>query len=254
MEYLLLVFLMFLRFAGLMMIFPLFIMARIPVKVRMAMALMIGVVLAGYIPTGPNWRAVGMAEMVSIVFFELCSGVLMGLVCRMVFYALEIAGLRISTDSGLFITMNFSGMEGIPQQAPSIILFLLASIMMVAMELHYFIIEAVQASYQFLPIGGGQFHGGIINHLGGLIGKVFLMGVMIAAPVMTIGFMVNFIMSLMGRAVAKISVFSESFAIRLICGIGVFGATIAVMAEYIANFIRTIPNSLVITARIFAGN
>ena len=80
------------------------------------------------------------------------------------------------------------------------------------------------------------------------------MGVMIAAPVMTIGFMVNFIMSLMGRAVAKISVFSESFAIRLICGIGVFGATIAVMAEYIANFIRTIPNSLVITARIFAGN
>ena len=237
-----------------MLIFPLFIMARIPVKVRMAMALMIGVVLAGYIPTDLNWRAVGMGEMASIVFFELCSGVLMGLVCRMVFYALEIAGLRISTDSGLFITMNFSGMEGIPQQAPSIILFLLASIMMVAMELHYFIIEAVQASYQFLPIGGGQFHRGIINHLGELIGKVFLMGVMIAAPVMTIGFMINFIMSLLGRAVAKISVFSESFSIRLICGIGVFGATIAVMAEYIANFIRTIPNSLVITARIFAGN
>jgi len=80
------------------------------------------------------------------------------------------------------------------------------------------------------------------------------MGVMIAAPVMTIGFMVNVIMSLMGRAVSKISVFSESFSIRLICGIGVFGATIAVMAEYIANFIRTIPDSLVITARIFAGN
>ena len=176
-----------------MLIFPLFIMARIPIKVRLAFALMIGVVLAGYIPTGPNWRAVGMAEMASIVFFELSSGVLMGLVCRMVFYALEIAGLRISTDSGLFFTMNFSGMEGIPQQAPSIILFLLASIMMVAMELHYFIIEAVQASYQFLQIGGGQFHGGIINHLGGLIGKVFLMGVMIAAPVMPIGFMINFI-------------------------------------------------------------
>ncbi|MBC8244410.1 MAG: flagellar biosynthetic protein FliR [Verrucomicrobia bacterium] len=245
---------MFLRFGGLMLIFPLFIMARIPVKVRMAMALMIGVVLAGYIPTELNWRAVGMGEMASIVFFELCSGVLMGLVCRMVFYALEIAGLRISTDSGLFITMNFSGMEGIPQQAPSIILFLLASIMMVAMELHYFIIEAVQTSYQFLPIGGGQFHGGIINHLGDLIGKVFLMGVMIAAPVMTIGFMINFIMSLLGRAVTRISVFSESFSIRLICGIGVFGATIAVMAEYIANFIRTIPNSLVITARIFAGH
>jgi len=245
---------MFLRFGGLMLVFPLFVMARIPVKVRMALALMIGIMLAGYVPSGPNWRAVGMSEMASIVFFELCSGVMMGLVCRMVYYALEIAGLRISTDSGLFITMNFSGMEGIPQQAPSIILFLLASIMMVAMELHYFIIEAAQASYQFLPIGGGQFHGGIINHFGGLIGKVFLMGVMISAPVMTIGFMVNVIMSLMGRAVAKINVFSESFSIRLICGIGVFGATIAVMAEYIANFIRTIPNSLLITARIFAGN
>ena len=178
----------------------------------------------------------------------------MGLVCRMVFYALEIAGLRISTDSGLFITMNFAGMEGIPQQAPSIILFLLASIMIVAMNVHYFIIEAVQASYQLLPIGGGEFHGGLINHLGTLIGKVFLTGVMISSPVMAAGFLVNFIMALMGRAVSKINVFAESFSIRLICGIGIFGATIAVMAEYIAGFIRSIPNTLLITARIFAGN
>lgn len=229
-------------------------MARIPVKLRLALALLIGVVLAGNISTEPDWRALGMGDMAGIVFFELCAGVLMGLVCRMVFYALEIAGLRISTDSGLFITMNFAGMEGIPQQAPSIILFLLASIMIVAMNVHYFIIEAVQASYQLLPIGGGAFHGGLINHLGTLIGKVFLTGVMISSPVMAAGFLVNFIMALMGRAVSKINVFAESFSIRLICGIGVFGATIALMAEYIAGYIRSIPNNLLITARIFAGN
>ena len=103
----------------------------------------------------PDWRSMGMGDMLGIVFFEMCAGVLMGLVCRMVYYALEIAGLRISTDSGLFVTLNFAGIEGIPQQAPSIILFLLASIMMVGMDLHYFIIKAVQASYQLLPIGGG---------------------------------------------------------------------------------------------------
>ena len=102
---------MFLRFGGLLMIFPLFVMARIPVKVRLALALLIGVVLAGNISAEPDWRALGMGDMAGIVFFELCAGVLMGLVCRMVFYALEIAGLRISTDSGLFITMNFAGMD-----------------------------------------------------------------------------------------------------------------------------------------------
>ncbi len=237
-----------------MLVFPLFVMARIPVKVRLAFALVVGVVLAGNLSTEPNWREIGIGEMAGIVFFEICTGILMGLVSRMIFYALEIAGLRISSDSGLFITMNFSGMEGVPQQAPSIILFLLASVVMVAMEFHYFVIEAVQASYQLLPIGGGQFHGGLINHFGGLIGKIFLISVMISAPVMGVGFLVNFVMSLMGRAVSKINVFSESFSIRLICGIGIFGATIAVMAEYIVNYIRTIPNTLMLTARIFAGN
>ena len=253
MEYFLLVFLMFLRFGGLFVIFPLFIMARIPVKLRVALALMIGVVMAGNITVTPDWRAMGMGDMARIVFFELTTGILLGLVCRMVFYALEIAGLRISTDSGLFITMNFSGMEGIPQQAPSIVLFLLGSILMVAMDIHYFIIESVQLGYRFLPIGGGVFHGGLINHIGELIGKVFLMGILISAPVMATGFLVNFIMALMGRAVSRINVFAESFSIRLICGIGIFGATIAVTAEYIANFIRTIPNALIYTARIFAG-
>ena len=237
-----------------MLVFPLFVMARIPVKVRLAFALVVGVVLAGNLSTEPNWREIGIGEMAGIVFFEICTGILMGLVSRMIFYALEIAGLRISSDSGLFITMNFSGMEGVPQQAPSIILFLLTSVVMVAMEFHYFVIEAVQASYQLLPIGGGQFHGGLINHFGGLIGKIFLISVMISAPVMGVGFLVNFVMSLMGRAVSRINVFSESFSIRLICGIGIFGATIAVMAEYIVNYIRTIPNTLMLTARIFAGN
>jgi flagellar biosynthetic protein FliR len=254
MEYFLLVFMMFLRFAGLFLIYPLFVMARIPMKVRVALALMVGAMLAGNLTVVPDWRSLGMGDMLGIVFFEMCTGVLMGLVCRMVYYALEIAGLRISTDSGLFVTLNFAGIEGAPQQAPSIILFLLASIMAVGLDLHYFIIEAVQSSYQLLPIGGGQFHGGLINHLGNLIGKVFLMGILISAPVMAVGFLVNFIMGLMGRAVSRINVFTESFSIRLLCGIGVFGATIAVMSEYIANFIRTIPNSLVITARIFAGS
>ena len=83
---------MFLRFGGLLLIFPLFVMARIPVKVRMALALLIAVVLAGNISAEPDWRALGMGDMAGIVFFELCAGVLMGLVCRMVFYALEISG------------------------------------------------------------------------------------------------------------------------------------------------------------------
>jgi len=78
--------------------------------------------------------------------------------------------------------------------------------------------------------------------------------VMISSPVMAVGFLVNFVMSLMGRAVSKINIFTESFSIRLICGIGIFGATIALMAEYIVIYIRTIPNTLVLTARIFAGN
>ena len=201
-EYFLLVFMMFLRAGGLLLIYPLFVMARIPIKVRLALALMIGAVLAGNLSVAPDWRSMGMGDILGIVFFEMCAGVLMGLVCRMVYYALEITGLRISTDSGLFVTFEFRRDRGY-QQAPSIILFLLASIMMVGMDLHYFIIEAVQASYQLLPIGGGQFHGGLINQLGSMIGNVFVMGILISAPVMAIGFLVNFIMALMGRAVAR---------------------------------------------------
>ena len=84
---------MFLRFGGLLLIYPLFVMARIPIKLRLALALMIGAVLAGNLSVAPDWRSMGMADMLGIVFFEMCAGVLMGLVCRMVYYALEIDGL-----------------------------------------------------------------------------------------------------------------------------------------------------------------
>ena len=112
----------------------------------------------------------------------------------------------------------------------------------------------VRNSYLLLPVGGGQISEGVIAHFSSLISNIFLLGVLIASPVMVMGFLINFIMAMMGRAVQKISIFAESFSIRLICGITVFGATIALMAEHIANYLRRLPNELVITARIFAGN
>ena len=69
MEYFLLVFMMFLRFGGLLLIYPLFVMARIPIKVRLALALMIGAVLAGESIGGPRLALNGNGGHVGYRFF-----------------------------------------------------------------------------------------------------------------------------------------------------------------------------------------
>jgi flagellar biosynthesis protein FliR len=49
------------------------------------------------------------------------------------------------------------------------------------------------------------------------------------------------------------NVFSESFALRIVSGLLVFGATLSVLAQHIENYLRRIPDDVVRIAEYLAG-
>jgi len=79
-----------------------------------------------------------------------------------------------------------------------------------------------------------------------------VVGLQMAAPVMAVSFILALIFSVLGRAVPQMNVFSESFAIRLFAGLTVFGASMPLMAQHIANYLGRLPEDMLRVAALLA--
>ena len=71
-----------------------------------------------------------------------------------------------------------------------------------------------------------------------------------AAPLIAVSFIIMFVFSVLGRAVPQMNVFSESFGVRVLCGMAVFGGALQIMAQHLINYLHRLPEDMVRVAQL----
>jgi flagellar biosynthesis protein FliR len=104
-----------------------------------------------------------------------------------------------------------------------------------------------------LPVGGAHLSAALCTDLVGRVGQLFVIGLLIAAPVVAVSFLVNVVFSILGRAVPQINIFIESFAFRILTGLAVFGLTLHLMSQHIVNYLRRLPEDLMRVAQMLGA-
>ena len=74
------------------------------------------------------------------------------------------------------------------------------------------------------------------------------------APIIAVSFVINLVFSFLGRAVPQMNVFSESFAVRIIAGLSVFGLSLQLMAQHMLNYLRRLPDDILRVAQLLSGS
>jgi type III secretory pathway component EscT len=72
-------------------------------------------------------------------------------------------------------------------------------------------------------------------------GKIFLLAIQIAAPLMAISFLVNICFSVLGRAAPSLNVFVLSFPVQIFAGLTVFAMTLGLTLQYILRDMQQLP-------------
>ena len=243
--------LVFLRASALLSIFPVFSATNFPVQIRIALGALLSFLVAPLVPVVSLaqfdfWAVSGLMAM------EVGFGLLLGFVSRMLFYALEIAGGLIATEMGLMVPAGINPLSTSPTSEIGTILQYMAAMLFLSLNLHHGLLLAFQKSYQFLPIGGGHLHESLLLDVLGRTSHLFLFAVQMAAPALAVAFIVTLVFAVLGRAVPQMNVFSESFSVKLLSGMMVFGLTCHLMAQHIANFLHRLPED-VLRVALLAG-
>ena len=182
--------------------------------------------------------------LVGLMAAEIGIGLTIGFVSRMVFFVLEIAGGLISSEIGLSIPPGLNPLTEAPLSMPSSILYYLAAMLWLTLDMHHWMLIAFQKTYTYLPIGGVHISQAFINDLVGQTGGIFVVALELAAPLLAVAFIISLVFSVMGRAVPQMNVFAESFAVRPLVGLSVFGMGLNLMAEHIMNYLHHLPEDM----------
>src|ERR1041385_759991 len=244
--------LVFLRVSALLAVFPLFSMQNVPVPARLALGALLSFFIAPGLPPLPGAHPT-FAGLVLLMFMEVGAGLLLGFVSRILFYILEFTGNLIASEMGMNWGAALNPFSGGRSEAPGLILFYLGALIFLTLDLHHWMLLAVQRSYQMLPIGGARLGPALFTDIVGRTNQLFLVGLLMAAPIIAVTFLINLVFSVIGRAVPQMNVFVESFSFRALAGLAVFGLTVNLIAQHAVNYLRRLPEDLVRVAQLLGG-
>src|SRR5579872_1256506 len=129
-------FLVFMRMGAFLLALPFFSAVNFPATLRVALAALAAMLLAPQLPP----FAISHLDLLSLfglIAREIAIGLLFGFFARMVFFAADIGGMIISNELGLSMGSILDPTTGQSEQVPGLILFLLATVTMLSLDLHH---------------------------------------------------------------------------------------------------------------------
>ena len=166
---------------------PLFAGKMIPVKIRTAFGLILSLIINPLVPAKLE-IADHFAGAIILSINEICIGLLLAMVVRMVFFAVELAGHLISYEIGLMASNSVNPLLGSSDSTITTLLYYFSLLIFFVQGIHYDVLKAFVMSFEILPIGSFFLTVNPTLEFVEEVKQVFILGTLIAAPFIALNF------------------------------------------------------------------
>jgi flagellar biosynthetic protein FliR len=206
------------RIGTTLMVAPGFSSARVPARVRLYVAFSLALAMAPAVLGENTIKPGGSGMLVTLVFAECLVGMVIGLVCRFYIAALEFMANGIANYVGL---SALSG--GIDHDEPAsplaTLIALVATLLVLLMDLHQLLIKTVLDSYGAIPLGvmaDPQFG---LRMLSSALSAAFLISLQVSGPFIVYGILVNVLFGILGKLIPQVASYFVSLPFLLMGGL-----------------------------------
>jgi len=226
--------LIFSRWAGVVMLAPVFGAKGVPAMIRLGLAAGLSVVAYPLIqaqnPMIPNeW-----IPLIGVLVKEILLGLTMGFIISLLTMAMQGAGQLIDFQLG-FMTGNIvDPINGMQSPMTGSFLALLATMLLLATNSHYYIIAAVTRSYEFLPINPSGVNYGAAFFID-ITGKVLSLSLQIAMPIFGAILLADVGIGLLAKTVPQLNIFSVIFPVKIIFGLAMLYLMITFFGDTVSR-------------------
>ncbi|MBI5445666.1 MAG: flagellar biosynthetic protein FliR [Deltaproteobacteria bacterium] len=231
--------LILLRIGSLFTFAPVFGIAVIPLRVKAAAALALAVSLSvlnvgGTAPVPP-----GLSGLIAAVVQEIVVGLLLGLVARLFFAAIEFGGQLVGLQMGLGIVSMLDPEFETQVSVLSQVQLILATLLFLAIGGERMLIEAFAGNLEKIRPGGPIVAAPAFRALVTFAGEIFSAGLQISAPVVVSLLATQIILGVMARSVPQMNMLILGFPLQIFFGLAILALSLPAWARAVlAAFAR----------------
>ena len=231
------------RIGGLLIFAPILGLRSVPVRIRVGLSLLVGMVAYPTLAEGFATSPVIEADpwlLAPVAFLEAAVGVLIGYMAAIPMVAVQVGGKLMGQQMGLAFAEIYNPASDSSDDALGQMLFFLALATFLMMDGHEAMIFSVLRTFEYVDLGAFRVNDDIITLLTGLLLSALDVGLRIAAPILAIVFLESVAMGFMAKTTPQLNILSLGFPLRILAGIATFMVGIGIVHGVIIDTIAQV--------------
>jgi flagellar biosynthetic protein FliR len=206
----------------------------VPVRILLSVAVSFLFSLAASTPEVP--LALTMPSLAIGLGGELAVGMVLGFAAHTVFAGLQYAGQLLGFQMGLSYVNSVDPQTSNRSTTLSIYENYLGMMLFLGFNGHHWFIEAIGKSLSVLPPFSMKFSGSFVAHITAMLGKIFVIGFQIAAPLLAVLILTDVVLAMIGRSAPQVHIMIIGFPLKVLVGISGMGLTLYFFPVAMRNF------------------
>ena len=191
--------------------------AGLTTRVRLVLGLALVTAIAPALPAMPAIEpASGLGLL--ILAQQMIIGFAMGFVLRLVFSAIDLAGMMISTQMGLGFATAYDPQTAAQTPVVAELLGMLALLVFLAIDGHLMVLATLVKSFTLLPVGMWTISEASWLNIANAGGVIFSSGVMLALPALVALLITNIALGVLGRVAPQLNLIVIGFPVTILLG------------------------------------
>lgn len=211
-KYLLILF----RCLGFLLLTPVFGRREFPPQVKIGLGALLSIIVYPFIPD-INLSS-NLWILAASVLKEFMTGITIGYVAFLLFSSLYLAGEIIDMEMGFGIVNVLDSQSNTQVPLMGNYFYILTILLFLTINGHHMLISAIIKSYDLLPLGEAIYQEGVLNTIIISFKDMFLLGVKIALPVVSVIFLTDLALGIIARTVPQMNVFMVGLPVKIAVG------------------------------------
>jgi flagellar biosynthetic protein FliR len=211
------------RCSGIFVFTPFLGSANIPVQARVVLSFVISYVFSLSVSLPPIPYVPSITSLLFGVAGELFIGLVIGFAAHALFAGLQFAGQLIGFHMGLSLVNTIDPQSATRSTALAVYQNYLGTMIFLGLNGHHWIIRAVYNSLTVVPPYSIGLNAELMQRLVGFTSQLFVIGFELAAPVVAVVFLTDFVMGVIGRSAPQLQIMMIGLPLKVLVGLSGLG-------------------------------
>jgi len=211
----------------------------IPIKVRLALGILLTAVLVPWEPLAVDTEALSLFGLTIEIGREIIIGTIAGFAASLTFGAVQIAGEAMSTGSGFSAARIMNPAFGSSGSAMDQLFTFIALLLFLVLNGHHQFLIALQSTFRIIPLRSEL---PILESvpLIRMFADLVTLGIQMALPVMCTMLLTDIVLGLLARIAPQVQVFFLGLPLKISLGIVAFIFTFNVATPLLSDLLKNI--------------